>query len=786
MYIIYYLFDLNPATFVGNTYTMSYIDTLNDVQRAAVLHTEGPVLVIAGPGSGKTRVLTFRIAHLIQQGVAPWEILTLTFTNKAAKEMKERIEKVVGAKAHQVWAGTFHAIFARILRGEAQKIGYPANFSIYDTDDTTAVLRSIIKEMSLDPNVYNASGIRSRISLAKSNLITPKAYRDNADMMAEDRVAKRPYLADIYEKYVARCQRAGAMDFDDLLFQLFRLLRDNPDNVLEKYRKRFRYIHVDEFQDTNYLQYAILRLLVRYPGSAENLFVVGDDAQSIYAFRGATIDNILDFEKDYPSLKVYKLEQNYRSTHHIVSAANEVITFNKRQLNKTIWTDRSERQRIKLLKCLTDDEEARRVADLILEQKNRHHLPNAEIAILYRTNAQSRKFEEHLRRLNLPYRIFGGMSFYQRKEVKDFVAYLRLAVNPRDEEALRRAINYPARGISDASVDKISQLASDTNTVMWETLRNPALDVNERARKAIGNFRTLVESWQRRVEQDNAFKLAADILRQSGLLDLLKSDNSPEGIGRLENVNAVLDAVSEFTEENPLDLPPEAPGAGEDRSLAAYLQTISLITDADEDKQNKDYITLMSGHSAKGLEFKSVFVTGMEENLFPSFMSLEDPNGIDEERRLFYVAITRAKELLVISYAQNRYRYGQMRSSVPSRFLEEISPEHYEVQGSFGAARTRTVEEPARASVSGYFANPRSRAQAQSAKAPAVNPDQFRPSPIEAIVAGARVLHLKFGEGKVVNVDGPKDGKVATIQFTHDELPERRIVLKFAKLEVIG
>ena len=460
----------------------NYLDELNDVQRAAVTTTEGPVLVIAGPGSGKTRVLTYRIAHLLESGVAPWEILTLTFTNKAAREMKERIEKVVGERAQQLWAGTFHSVFARILRMEASKIGFPSSFSIYDTDDTTSVLRAIIKEMSLDTNVYNASAIRSRISLAKSNLISPKAYRENADMMQQDRAAKRPYIVDIYEKYVARCQRSGAMDFDDLLFQLYRLFRDNPDEVLEKYRKRFRYLHVDEFQDTNFLQYAILRRLVKYPGSPENIFVVGDDAQSIYAFRGATIDNILDFEKDYPQLKVFKLEQNYRSTHHIVSAANEVISYNRRQLNKTIWTDKADRHRIKLLRCVTDDEEGRRVADLILEQKHRYHLPNHDIAILYRTNAQSRKFEEHLRRLNLPYRVFGGTSFYQRKEVKDFVAYLRLAVNPLDEEALRRVINYPARGISDATVDKLSAVAGASGIPMWEAMLDPRLDVTDSAR----------------------------------------------------------------------------------------------------------------------------------------------------------------------------------------------------------------------------------------------------------------------------------------------------------------
>lgn len=756
-----------------------YLDELNPVQRAAVTTTEGPVMVIAGPGSGKTRVLTYRIAHLLEKGVPPWQILALTFTNKAAKEMKERIEKVVGPRAQQVWAGTFHSIFSRILRTEADKIGFPSSFSIYDTDDTQSLLRSIIKEMNLDPQTYSAGAIRSRISLAKSNLITPKAYRDNADMMTQDRQAKRPYIADIYEKYTARCQRSGAMDFDDLLLQLYRLFRDHAD-VLAKYQQKFRYIHVDEFQDTNFLQYAILRRLVKFEGSTENVFIVGDDAQSIYAFRGATIDNILDFEKDYPNLQVFKLEQNYRSTHHIVSAANEVITYNRRQLHKTIWTDREERHKIKLVKCLTDDEEGRRVADLILEQKHRHHLPNAEIAVLYRTNAQSRKFEEHLRRLNLPYRVFGGLSFYQRKEVKDLVAYLRLAVNSSDEEALRRVINYPTRGISDATVDKLSQYAGAHNMTMWDAML--FVDVTDRVRKALASFRGMVENWQKRAPTDSAYKLAADILRQSGLLDALKSDTSPEGIGRLENVNAVLDAISEFTDNQPLAAVDDL--ANMDNSLAAYLQTITLLTDADEAAGERDYITLMSAHAAKGLEFKSVFVTGLEENLFPSFMALEDPNGLDEERRLFYVAITRAKEFLTISYAQNRYRFGQIRISEPSRFLEEIDAQHFDLLGGIGsgrqAAATQTTANP-RASVSGNFANPRMRPQA----APVAVPANFHPSPPEAIVAGATVLHLKFGEGKVINVEGPRDGKVATIQFKGDELPERRIVLKFAKLQVV-
>ncbi len=752
-----------------------YLDELNDIQRAAVTTTEGPVLVIAGPGSGKTRVLTYRIAHLIEQGVAPWQILALTFTNKAAREMTERIERVVGQKARYVWAGTFHAIFARILRAEATHIGYPATFSIYDTDDTTSLLRSIIKEMSLDPQQYNPNAIRSRISLAKSNLITPQLYRANENLREEDIKAKRPYVADIYEQYVARCKRACAMDFDDLLLQMHHLLRHYPDTA-QKYRERFRYLHVDEFQDTNFLQYAILHLLAKYPNSPENIFAVGDDAQSIYAFRGATIDNILDFGRDFPQLQTFKLEQNYRSTYHIVTAANELITHNQRQLKKTIWTSRTDSHKIRLLRCLTDDDEARRVADLILEQKNRFHLRNGDIAILYRTNAQSRKFEEHLRRQNLPYRVFGGLSFYQRKEVKDLLAYLRLVVNPYDEEALVRIINYPTRGISDATVDKIRQHAAAQSLPLWQAMLTA--DLHERARKAVLQFRAMVEEWQRRAQVETAYQIAADIYRQSGLLATLKSDiGTEEGLGRLENANAVLDAISEFC-HNAQEIPLEGDDTevSNDTSLAAYLQTVSLLTDADLADDSPDYITLMSAHAAKGLEFRSVFITGLEENLFPSYFALENPGGLDEERRLFYVAITRAKELLTLSYASVRYRNGQLRESTYSRFLNEISREHYENLGGIGSRRS--APEPARASVSGNFSRPTTQ---KTTPAPEP-PSNFTPSPPEAIMPGTRVFHLKFGEGTVKSVDGARENRVATIAFHNDELPERRLVLRFAKL----
>ncbi len=765
---------------------MDFLQGLNDVQRNAVTTTEGPVLVIAGPGSGKTRVLTFRIAYLLKNNVPPDKILTLTFTNKAAKEMKERIAHVVGNDANRVWAGTFHSVFARILRSEASKIGYPSTFTVYDTDDSSSLLKTIIKEMQLDPQMYNVSTLRSRISLAKSNLLTPAAYRTNEIWMAEDRQQRKPMIVEVYEKYMNRCKLAGAMDFDDLLLQLFRLFRDNPDNVVEKYRERFKYIHVDEFQDTNFLQYAILRRLVKYDGSTENLFAVGDDAQSIYAFRGATIDNIIDFEKDYPNLQVFKLEQNYRSTHHIVAAANEVITHNRKQLQKTIWTDKEERNKIKLIKCLTDDEEARRVADSILEQKHRYHLSNSEIAILYRTNAQSRKFEEALRRQNLNYKVYGGTSFYQRKEVKDLIGYLRLAVNAQDEEAVRRVINFPTRGISDATVEKISRYAGEHNIPIWSAMLH--VDINEKAKKAVAGFRAMVEKWHKRLQADTAIQLATDILRQSGLLDFLKADTTPEGISRLENVMSVLDAIAEFVNGDSSAATIAGSEADQDKSLSAYLQTVTLLTEADNNANENDNITLMSVHSAKGLEFKSVFVTGMEEQLFPSFMSIEDPNGLDEERRLFYVAITRAKDLLTLTVCKTRYRYGQLRESKPSRFIEEISIQHYDVGGGFGSLRQKEPRESEHFSTGARVSGIAPVRRNNGPIAPALTNAQmesFTASPADQIVPGAQVLHQKFGRGAVVKVEGPRDSKMATIRFDGDDAPQRLIALKFAKLQVV-
>lgn len=747
----------------------SYLNELNEIQRNAVTNIEGPVMVIAGPGSGKTRVLTYRIAHMINMGVPPGNILALTFTNKAAKEMKHRIESVVGQDANRVWAGTFHSLFARILRTEAHRLGFPNDFTIYDTDDTKSVMEEIIKTLNLDRKVYVAGQVRSRISSAKSNLITPKAYAANDDLMAMDRMNRRPLIYQIYEKYVAKCQKAGAMDFDDLLLQMFRLLYQNPDGVREKYQRQFRCIMVDEFQDTNYLQYEILKLLCLYDGSPRNICIVGDDAQSIYSFRGATIENILQYEHDFKDVKTFKLEQNYRSTSFIVNAANDVISYNAKQIQKKIWTDRSEGPKIKVIKSMTETEEGKRVADSIIEQKNRYNLANKEIAILYRTNGQSRIFEEALRRYNLNYRIYGGLSFYQRKEVKDLIAYMRLTVNDKDDEALKRVINYPRRGIGDSTIEGITTIANDNDMSMWEVIGK--IEFNARAKKSIGEFVNLIQAFKDFSAKNDAYQTALYISKHSGIVDLFKAEGTPEAEARMENITSLLDGIQEFVEDDELSINEEF---STDKSLAKFLQSISLMTDADEDKTDVDTITLMSVHAAKGLEFKSVFVTGLEENLFPSYQSLSTPDQIDEERRLFYVAITRAEIYLVLTYANSRYQFGQMRFNDASRFIEEISEENIDAITSI----SREESKPA-------FGEPKLLGSfKKQLAAPKVDPSQFKPSPPESIKTGQKVLHLKFGEGEVTHID---ERQVATIVFPQaTDSKEKRIVLQFAKLQIIG
>ncbi len=750
---------------------MDYLQQLNEVQQQAVTCIDGPVLVIAGPGSGKTRVLTFRIAHLIESGVPPHQILALTFTNKAAREMKERIGAVVGDKARTLWAGTFHSIFARILRVEAEHIGYPSNFSIYDTTDTRSLLTRIIKQMNLDKNNYAVNAVRSRISSAKSNLITPKLYAQDQELLSIDKLQQRPALYKIYNRYVSQCKQAGAMDFDDLLYRMFELLQKNPENVLDKYRSRFKYLLVDEFQDTNFLQYAILKKLVKYEGSPQNICVVGDDAQSIYAFRGATIDNILNFQEEFPGLNTFKLEQNYRSTQSIVEAANQVIRQNSRQIQKKIWTDKADTSRIKLIKTLSDNEEGKRVADLIVEYKNRFHVPNHEIAVLYRTNAQSRVFEEYLRRYNISYKVFGGLSFYQRKEIKDLLAYFRVAVNPRDEEALLRIINYPKRGIGNSTVEVYTSYASEHGISIWESLlTNPA---NTRAKKSISMFIKMISDFGRKIKDLNAHEAAAMIAHRSGIADLIRKDNSIEGIARQENLTALLDGIKEFVDNDEV----EAGDVIEDKSLATYLQNIALVTDMDESADNNDFVTLMSVHSSKGLEFDAVFLAGMEEKIFPSFQAMEEKDGIDEERRLFYVAITRARKLLTLSFANSRYRYGKVVYHQPSRFLTEISDDLMDSQ----ITPRKPVEAVSRQSrLQGNF----KQRQPKTRETISV-PQDFVPAAPHEIAAGLKVRHLKFGEGKVLSVDGSNDSKVATIFFQGVHNPQRRIMLKFAKLQIL-
>ena len=784
---------------MGESATISnknYLNELNPTQRAAVTTLEGPVLVVAGPGSGKTRVLTYRIANLIQSGAKPWEILALTFTNKAAKEMKSRIEKVVGDKsANSVWAGTFHSVFARILRSEAPRIGYPSNFTIYDSDDTKSVISNIIKEMNLPREQYNPNTIRSRISMCKSKLITPKRYADIPQLNQEDAMSQMVLFREIYGRYTARCKRAGAMDFDDLLYRLYELLQ-NHEEVREKYQQKFRYVLVDEFQDTNTLQYAIVKKLVDYrtpggsidPSRPRNICVVGDDAQSIYAFRGATIQNILDFEKDFGpfGIQTFKLEQNYRSTTHIVEAANEVIQRNRNQIQKKIRSEKGVGERINIIRAESDNEEGKRVVDMILEQKNRHHLHNKDIAILYRTNSQSRVFEEYLRRYNVRYRVYGGQSFYQRKEVKDMLGYLRLTVNPQDEEALRRVINFPRRAIGNTSISKVLDFARKNNMGAYQAL--PQVQLPARTRKQVDGFHALIESFRKKATQEDAYEVAVYVARQSGLLKKLGEDNTIEGKNRLQNVQSLLDGIKEYVDTS---VETVVEGMAPDKSLASYIQNISLLTDLDQEEDDPDHITLMSVHAAKGLEFPSVFVVGMEEELFPSFMSKDDPNGLDEERRLFYVAITRAEAFLTLSFAKSRYRFGKMKYAEPSRFLDEIDVLHLDESASvalkptsqFGSTGFKSRDgQSQRARVSGSF-KPR---RGGTAKAPKlkIDPKDFKPSPSDRIATGQTVLHMKFGKGTVTNVDGLRDKRVASINFEGED-SERRLMLRFAKLQIV-
>jgi len=756
---------------------MSYLNQLNDTQRQAVTHINGPLLVIAGPGSGKTRVLTYRIAHLIESGVAPWQILTLTFTNKAAREMKERIVSVAGPNANKIWAGTFHSIFARILRSEAPKIGFPSDFSIYDSQDAKSALLEIIKKQGLDSKAYKPSAVYSRISLAKNNLISPEQYAQDGERILEDKRQKMPWLYKVYEHYVLKCKRSGAMDFDDLLYQLHHLLEQNPENVLQKYRERFKYVLVDEFQDTNQLQYSIIQKLVHYPNSPNNICVVGDDAQSIYAFRGATIQNILDFEKDFPNLSVYKLEQNYRSTNYIVQAANDIIAKNSKQIKKKIFTSKGKGSPIRVLRAVTDNEEARQVADLLMEQKSRYHFTFDDFAILYRTNAQSRVFEEALKARRIPYKIYGGTSFYDRKEIKDVLGYLRVIANPNDEEALKRVINYPKRAIGATTLRKITTIAEKENIALWTVICNiQHTDLPKRTQSSIQKFVGMIKIFQGRMEEHSAYDVARYVVKMTGVITDIKKEKTAEAQNRVENVTELLDGIKSFVEDDEVD---EFQTNIEDKSLSSYLQNVVLLTDLDNDAEDTKRVKLMSVHSSKGLEFKSVFIVGLEENLFPSMMALRSKNArsaVDEERRLFYVAVTRAEQMLTLSYASSRYRYGNMVYNNSSRFLEEISPKLLDLSSATMRSKASKRANSNRLKRYARRSKPSTRAKKM---------ENFKPSPISDIVTGAKILHERFGNGKIIAVDGKGKNKVATI-FFEDGVGEKRIMLKFAKIQVMG
>jgi len=643
---------------------MSYLDELNDSQRQAVQHIHGPSMVIAGAGSGKTRVLTYRIAHLIKNGVDPFSILSLTFTNKAAKEMKERIATVVGySEARNIWMGTFHSVFARILRFEADKLGYPKNFTIYDTQDSKSLLKSIIKEMGLDDKIYKPNVVFGRISSAKNNLISPREYLDNKDVKISDEASGKPKLGEVYFAYADRCFKAGAMDFDDLLYKTNVLFRDHPES-LHAYQHKFKYLLVDEYQDTNYAQYLIVRKLAAVN---ENLCVVGDDAQSIYSFRGANIQNILNFKKDYPDYVLFKLEQNYRSTQTIVEAANSVISKNKDQIQKNVWTSNPEGEPIKLLRANTDNEEGRMVAQSIFESKMQEQLKESAFAILYRTNAQSRSMEEALRKMNIPYKIFGGLSFYQRKEIKDLLAYFRLICNPKDEEDLKRVINYPARGIGQTTIDKIILTAREKQKAPWEVILEPAenaLPINKGTAAKLSEFVTFIQRFHHSLAITSAYDLAFEVAQSAGILKELYTDKTPEGVARYENLQELLNGVKDFSEQRK-DL-------GTDDRLDDFLMDVALLTDADQVGDEEDFVSLMTIHAAKGLEFPYVYIVGLEENLFPSQLSLSNRSDLEEERRLFYVALTRAEKQATISMANTRYRWGNLTYCEPSRFIDEI------------------------------------------------------------------------------------------------------------------
>ena len=754
---------------------MDYLDDLNEPQKEGVVNTEGPCMIIAGAGSGKTRVLTMRIAHLIRaKNIDPFNILSLTFTNKAAKEMRDRIEGVVGHEARNIWMGTFHSIFARILRSEGPKLGYPGNFTIYDTEDSRSLIKSIIKEKGLDDKVYKPNSVLNRISAAKNRLVSWQEYLSNPIYRADDESAMKPEVGNIYRTYVDRCFKAGAMDFDDLLYNTNVLFRDHLD-ALNKYQQRFRYVLVDEFQDTNLSQYLITKKLAAVN---QNICVVGDDAQSIYAFRGADIQNILNFEKDYPDLRVIKLEQNYRSTQNIVAAANSVINKNRAQLKKNVWTQNPLGDLIEVIKATSDNEEGKLVASTIFEERMHHQLSYRDFAVLYRTNSQSRAIEEALRRNNIKYKIIGGLSFYQRKEIKDLLAYLRFSINQQDEQALRRIINLPKRGIGPASVDKVVVAAFEHDVPIWEVLENIHSFTSGRTANAIADFVTMIKAFKLEIARKDAFEAATHIAKNSGLLKALYEDKTIEGLNRYENVQELLNAIKEYVDN----------AENEDKTLGAFLQEIALLTSVDQDKtEDNELVTLMTIHMAKGLEFKYIFVVGMEEDLFPSQMMLSSRADLEEERRLFYVAITRAKVRLYLSYALNRYRFGRLKNCEPSRFLEDLDPQYIKINRLFKSSENNSFNPAGQlpGAQSQYAKNLVNsvRKTNKPAKQNFHEPGKdFIPSDTSALAEGMKVEHARFGFGVVTMMDNVGANRKAKVNF--ENFGEKTLLLSFAKLKI--
>ena len=776
----------------------NYIDQLNEAQRAPVLQKDGPMIVIAGAGSGKTRVLTLRIAYLMHQGVDAFNILALTFTNKAAREMKVRIAQIVGSsEAKNLWMGTFHSVFAKILRAEADKLGYPSNFTIYDSQDSQRLIGQIIKEMQLDKDIYKPKEILSRISSYKNSLVTVKAYYNNPELQEADAMSKRPRIGEIYNNYVERCFKSGAMDFDDLLLKTNELLTRFPD-VLSKYQNRFKYILVDEYQDTNHSQYLIVRAL---SDRFQNICVVGDDAQSIYAFRGANINNILNFQKDYEGVQTYRLEQNYRSSRNIVEAANSVIDNNKVKLEKVVWTANDFGPKIKVHRSLTDGEEGRFVASTIFEEKMQNQKNNSDFAILYRTNAQSRAMEDALRKKDIPYRIYGGLSFYQRKEIKDVLSYLRLVINPKDEEALVRVINYPARGIGNTTLDKLTIAANHYKRSIFEVVEHIDkidLKITAGTRNKLSDFSNMIKAFQALEETMDAYQLTEHIVKKTGLVQEMRKDTTPEGITRMENIEELLNGIKDFIEGQR-----EVDGAR--GALSEFMEDVALATDLDKDTGDDDRVALMTIHLAKGLEFPTVFCVGMEEDLFPSAMSMNTRSELEEERRLFYVALTRAEHQAYLTYAQSRYRWGKLVDSDPSRFIEEIKDEYLEyltpvetnyrykptinadIFGDVDKSKLR-LKKPIAGTPPAYVTD---------GEEPKENRNIRKLKPVDASVAkvatltngnqllevGQTVMHERFGKGVIINLEGVGADKKAEIRFDVGGI--KKLLLRFAKLQVL-